>query len=116
MGQSCSNQCNFRDNESGNVSILSTERELNYADNDKWGLDSDEGCTLEFHYHQKYIYAKNISLNIYDKILRKAAYPLFLLDINYIWEQLDTIAPSASQDSIPYSTFTSHFRQLREFK
>ena len=42
-----------------------------------------------------------------------ATYPLYLLDINYIWEQLNTL--SLEDDLIDYSKFISHFKTLPQF-
>jgi hypothetical protein len=104
MGNSC---CCTAD-EGGNTLIL-----------DQWGYD-DEGVEFNFQYHDTKIRSKGITLGAHDSMLRKCTYPLYLLTIEGVWNELDMLTKNDKSqeehfknfrsDTVKYKDFIQHFK------
>ena len=79
-------------------------RELNcnscgtYLEIDNVNLDQqkslgydDDGVEEDFQYHEAKIAKNDIFLSLYDHIFRTATHPMYLIDVEAMWEELDSL-------------------------
>ena len=49
----------------------------------------DDGVEEDFQYHEAKISKNGISLSLYDHMFRAATHPMYLIDVEAMWKELD---------------------------
>ena len=81
---------------------------------DQWGYD-DEGVEYNFQYHEIKLRNRSITLGAHDTMLRKCTNPLFLLNIEGVWNELDILTKNAKSEEEHFKNFRSDTVKYRDF-
>ena len=92
-----------------------------YLDTDNVNLEEagglgydDEGVTEDFQYHEAKLEKNEIKLSMHDKMLRMATQPMFLIQVEDLWAEVENLSQkcnlSPKESILKYSEFLEHFK------